>query len=158
VKRGFLKSFDKPDAIRIKAIFELANRKKVQEVLDKPKISNSKDVYQLFRHLSDCKYEEFWILMLNRANRVIDKVKISEGGIAGTVVDPKKVYKLALDAYACLLILCHNHPSGNRSPSEADTTLTTKLANAGRMLDIAVLDHIIIGSDEFYSFADSGIL
>ena len=127
-------------------------------MLDKPKISNSKDVYQLFQHLSGCKYEEFWILMLNRGNRVIDRVKISEGGITGTVVDPKKVFKIALDAYACSLILVHKHPSGNLSPSEADNKLTTKLVNAGKLLDIEVLDHIIIGEEQYYSFADEGTI
>ena len=97
-------------------------------------------------------------LILNRANRVVDTVKISEGGVTGTVVDPKKVYKYALDAYACSIILIHNHPSGNISPSEADKAITTKLVNAGKMLDIAVLDHIIIGGEQYYSFADNGQL
>ena len=122
------------------------------------KITKSADVFEQFKALCYNQYEEFWILMLNRGNRIIDRAKISEGGISGTVVDPKKVYKIALDAYACSLILIHNHPSGNISPSEADTALTTKLSNAGKMLDISVLDHIIIGSNEFYSFADNGIL
>lgn len=148
----------KTDAIRLKAMFELANRKNIHEVLEKPKIQCSKDVYQLFQHLSDCQYEEFWIVILNKANRVAERVKISEGGIAGTVVDPKKVYKLALDAYACSLILIHNHPSGNIQPSEADKAITDKLMNAGKLLDIAVLDHIIIGCEQFYSFADNGQL
>ena len=96
--------------------------------------------------------------MLNRGNRVIDRVKISEGGITGTVVDPKKVFKIALDAYACSLILVHKHPSGNLSPSEADNKLTTKLVNAGKLLDIEVLDHIIIGEEQYYSFADESTL
>jgi len=144
----------KSDAIRIKAMFELSNRKNIHEVLEKPKISNSKDVFLLFQHLSDCQYEEFWIVVLNKANRVIQQLKISEGGVTGTVVDPKKVFKLALDAYACSLILIHNHPSGNIQPSEADKAITDKLMNAGKLLDIAVLDHIIIGGKQYFSFAD----
>jgi DNA repair protein RadC len=146
------------DLIKLYAAKELIRRLQTEEVLVKPKISNSSDVYGLFRHLSECRYEEFWIVILNKANRVIKQERISEGGVSGTVVDPKKVYKLALDAYACSLILIHNHPSGNISPSEADKAITTKLVDAGKLLDIAVLDHIIIGCEQFYSFADNGNL
>jgi DNA repair protein RadC len=151
-------SINLPDILRLKAAFELADRRVMQEVLEKPKVTNSREVYDLFTHLRTSPYEEFWIVPLNRANRVIDRVKISEGGLTGTVVDPKKVYKLALDAYATSLILVHNHPSGNISPSEADISITTKLVNAGKMLDIVVLDHIIIGYEQYYSFADSGLI
>jgi DNA repair protein RadC len=144
------------DGVKLKAAFELARRRQVSEILDKPRITNSQEVFRLFDHLVESHYEQFWILILNRGNRVIDRVKISEGGLTGTVVDPKKVYKLALDLYATSLILIHNHPSGNLSPSEADLAVTTKLINAGKFLDIDVLDHIIIGCGEYYSFADNG--
>jgi len=147
-----------PDALRLKAAFELAERKNAQGVLSKPKVTASRDVFELFTHLNDAPYEQFWIVMLNRAHRIIDRVKISEGGMSGTVVDPKKVYKIALDAYACSLILLHNHPSGNIQPSEADVAVTTKLVNAGKLLDIDVLDHVIIGCNDYYSFADQGKL
>ncbi len=145
------------DSLRVKAVFELAKRRQVAEILEKPKISSSRDVYSLFQHLSDHPYEEFWIVVLNKANRVTDRILISEGGIAGTVVDPKKVFKLALKAHACALILIHNHPSGNIQPSEPDIAITKKIVEAGKMLDIAVLDHIIVGLG-YYSFADEGKL
>jgi len=89
---------------------------------------------------------------------VIEKCNISEGGISGTVVDPKKIYKIALDKHASSIILGHNHPSGNVQPSEADQKITKKIKDAGFMLDVAVLDHIIIGDDKYYSFADEGTL
>jgi DNA repair protein RadC len=146
------------EALQFKLAGELIRRCQVAEVLEKPKISNSRDAYLHVKHLEQSLYEEFWIVVLNKANRVIDRIKVSEGGLTGTVVDPRKVYKLALDAYATSLILVHNHPSGNLAPSEADITITTKLVNAGKMLDIAVLDHIIIGCEQFYSFADNGII
>ena len=108
------------DSYRLKAMFELSERRKIHEVITKPKISRSEDVYQLFQHLSSSPYEEFWILLLSRANRIIDRIKISEGGVSGTVVDPKKIFHHALKALASGLILVHNHPSGNLEPSEAD--------------------------------------
>ena len=145
------------DSMRVKAAFELGQRRLVSEILGKPKITSSRDIYSLFQHLSDYPYEEFWIVVLNKANRVTDRILISEGGISGTVVDPKKIFKLALEAYACALILVHNHPSGNIQPSEPDIAITKKITEAGKMLDIAVLDHIIIGFG-YYSFADEGNL
>ena len=96
--------------------------------------------------------------MLNKAHKIIKTLNISEGGIAGTVADPKKIYKIALENNACSIILCHNHPSGNIKPSDNDIRLTKKLKDAGAMLDIQVIDHIIIGDDTYYSFADEGIL
>ena len=106
--------------------------------------------------MGDKPYEEFWVLMLDRGNKVIRKTRISEGGIAGTVVDPKKIFAMAIEAHASSLILGHNHPSGVVTPSEADLRITQKLKDAGTLLEIAVLDHIIIGHDSFYSFADEG--
>ena len=143
------------DAIRLKSAMELAQRRKVAEVLEKPKISNSQDVYTLFQHLSGCQYEEFWILVLNKGNRVIDRKKISEGGISGTVVDIRKIYHHTLNILGTGLILIHNHPSGNIQPSEADITITKKITEAGKLFDIVVLDHLIIGVG-YYSLADNG--
>jgi DNA repair protein RadC len=108
--------------------------------------------------ISDLPYEAFWIILLNKANKVINKCIISEGGISGTVVDPKKIYKIALDHHASSIILGHNHPSGNIQPSEADQKITKKIKDAGLMLDVAVLDHLIIGDNKYYSFADEGTL
>lgn len=143
--------------VKINAAMELAKRCMVS-ARDQVKISKSADVFEQFKELTLSLYEEFWILGLNRANRMIFKKRISEGGITGTVVDIRKIFHYAISNLATSLILVHNHPSGNLSPSEADITLTTKLANAGKMLDIEVLDHIIIGNDEYYSFADNGKL
>jgi DNA repair protein RadC len=120
------------------------------------KVSNSRDICKLFAHLSDSPYEQFWIVALNRANRVVDRVMISEGGLTGIVVDPRKVYKMALVAYACGLILVHHHPSGNIMPSDADKAITKKLIGADTMLDIIVLDHIIVGNNEYFSVAETG--
>jgi DNA repair protein RadC len=143
------------EGFRLKAAFELANRRQVSEVLEKPKISCSQDVYQLFQHLSDCSYEEFWIVVLNKASRVIDRYRVSEGGISGTVVDIRRIFHHTLNILGTGLILVHNHPSGNIQPSQADITITKKITEAGKLFDIWILDHLIIGSG-YYSFADNG--
>ena len=146
-------------AVQIVAMFALARRRNESEVILKDKISKSTDAFEIFRSLiGDLPYEEFWILMLSKANKVIKKVRISEGGVSGTVVDPKKIYKIALDHHASSLILGHNHPSGNIHPSEADQKITKKIKECGILLDIAVLDHLIIGDDRYYSFADEGTI
>jgi len=146
-------------AIAILAALELGRRRNESDVLTREKISRSRDAYEIFRStMGDRPYEEFWIILLNRANKVIKKVRISEGGVSGTVVDPKKVFKFSLDLHACSIILGHNHPSGLITPSEADIKITKKLVDAGKLMEIAVLDHLIIGQDQFYSFADEGSL
>jgi DNA repair protein RadC len=103
-------------------------------------------------------YEEFWILMLNKANKILRKHQISEGGISGTVVDPKKVFKICLENHATSIILGHNHPSGLLKPSDADLLITKKLSEAGKLLEINVLDHLIISDTSYFSFADEGKL
>jgi len=144
-------------AVKISAMFALARRRNESEVILKDKIIHSREAFEIFKSLmGDLPYEEFWILLLNRSNRVLRKIRISEGGMSGTVVDPKKVFKICLDNQACSIILGHNHPSGNINPSEADSKLTKKLRDCGLMLDVDVLDHIIIGDDRYYSFADDG--
>ena len=146
-------------AISIIAALELGRRRNEAEVMTKEKITNSRDACEILKSsLGDLPYEEFWILLLNKANKVIRKCCISEGGISGTVVDPKKIFKIALDHHASSIILGHNHPSGNIQPSEADHKITKKVKEAGQMLDVAVLDHIIIGDDHYFSFADEGSL
>ncbi len=102
--------------------------------------------------------EEFKILLLNRANKVLGIVNISTGGISGTIADPKLIFSAALKANSCSILLAHNHPSGNLKPSEADISLTNKLKNGGNLLEIAVLDHLIITEDGYYSFADQGMI
>jgi DNA repair protein RadC len=145
--------------VTIIAALELGNRKRSQDALAREKVAGSRDVFELFHgELADAQYEAFWVLLLNRANRVIRKVNISEGGISGTVADPKKIFKMALDQNASSIILCHNHPSGNIQPSEADIRLTRKLKDAGLLLDLPVLDHLILGGDAYFSFADEGMI
>lgn len=145
--------------VTIIAALELGNRKRSQDALAREKVAGSRDVFELFHgELADAQYEAFWVLLLNRANRVIRKVNISEGGISGTVADPKKIFKMALDQNASSIILCHNHPSGNIQPSEADIRLTRKLKEAGLLLDLPVLDHLIVGGDSYFSFADEGMI
>ncbi len=146
-------------AIAIIAALELGKRRLASAVLEREKILHSTDAYKLFRNmLSDKRYEEFWILLLNKANKIIRKVNISEGGLTGTVADPKKIFKIAIDNFACSIILCHNHPSGNPNPSDADIKLTKKLTAGGVLLDIAILDHIICCEENYFSFADEGML
>jgi DNA repair protein RadC len=137
----------------------LGRRRKELEGNEKTKISGSKDAYDLVKSdLLDISHEQFWILMLNRANRVIKKCMISQGGVAGTVADPKIIFKLALEELASGVILAHNHPSGNLTASQADIDLTKKLKDAGRLLDIQVLDHLIVAGQKYFSFADEGLI
>lgn len=154
-----LKGIGEKRAVKICAMFALARRRNESEVILKDKISKSSDAFEIFKSLmGDLPFEEFWILLLNKANRVLKKVRISEGGVSGTVVDPKKIFQICLAQHTSSIILGHNHPSGNIQPSEADQRITKKIRDCGTMLDIAVLDHIIVGDDKYYSFADEGSL
>jgi DNA repair protein RadC len=153
------KGIGEAKAISIIAALELGKRRRSAEIIEKKKINSSNDAFELMHSMvSDCFYEEFWIIMLNKANKVIKYKSISEGGLTATIADPKKIFKLALENNATSLILCHNHPSGNLKPSEADIKITKQLKEAGLLLEISVIDHIIIGDDSYYSFADEGIL
>ena len=146
-------------AITIMAALELGRRRKESEPNEKPKVVTSYDGAAIFRPLlSDLPHEEFWVLLLNRNNLVIDKMMVSQGGLSGTVIDVRIILKMALDKLACSIILCHNHPSGNLIPSEADKEITRKIKEAGKHMDIPVLDHLIIGNDAYFSFADEGLI
>ncbi len=146
-------------AICIVAAMELGRRRKLEQAKEKPKISGSTDVYDIMHPiLADLPYEEFWILLLNRANKVMSIQKISQGGVAGTVMDSKIIMKAAIDSLASSIILCHNHPSGNIMPSQQDKNITQKVKQAGVIMDIPILDHIIVTETGFYSFADEGDL
>lgn len=146
-------------AITIIAALELGRRRRESEVIQKKKITSSKDAYEILQTvLSDVYHEEFWILLLNRANQVMSKVCISEGGTSATVVDPKKIFKTALENNAVAIVLGHNHPSGNLKPSEEDMKITKKIIEAGKFLEISVLDHLIIGENAYFSFADEGLM
>lgn len=144
-------------ASKITAIMELGRRYRSEVVPDQNKITSSNMVFEFMQaHLSDLSHEEFWIVLLNRSNKLISKICISQGGFAGTVADPKKIFSIALEKKASSLILCHNHPSGNVNPSEADIKLTKKIVEGGKLFDMPVLDHIIVGVENYYSFADRG--
>lgn len=154
-----IKGIGAAKAITIVSALELGRRRKAVSTQERPKISASKDAYeQLKGELIDIPHEEFWMLMLNRAHRIIKKQKISLGGVHGTVADPKIIFKVALDELASGIIVAHNHPSGNLTPSQQDIDLTKKLKEAGKLLEIQLLDHLIIAGKNYYSFADEGLL
>lgn len=154
-----LKGIGRAKAINILAALELGRRRKASEINDENIIRSSNDVYTIFNPLlADLKYEEFWLIYLNRSNRVISRLKISQGGISGTITDVRLIMKKALELLASSIIICHNHPSGNKEPSEADKRITAKIKEASGYFDISLLDHLIITDNGYYSFADSGIL
>ena len=146
-------------AVTIVAALELGRRRKNSDLQEKVRISGSQDVFAMYQPLiGDLPHEEFWVLLLNRSNRVVDNIRISQGGISGTVIDVRLILKNALDRLASSLILCHNHPSGNLKPSDADIKITTKISEAGRTMDIQLLDHIIIADNSYFSFSDEGMV
>ena len=146
-------------AISIVAAMELGRRRKLEEVRKKKRIGTSRDVYDFFHpFIGDLSHEEFWVLHLSRSNRILAWKKISQGGIAGTVTDVRLILKDALENTASSLIICHNHPSGNLQPSEADKEITLKIAEAAKIMDIRLLDHLIIGEGGYFSFADENLL
>lgn len=151
------KGIGEAKAIAIVAALELGRRRRGAEVLERKTITSSKDAFEVMKmHINDDHYEQFFAIMLNQSNRILRTQVISEGGIAGTVVDPKKIFKAAIESNATGIIVGHNHPSGSLTPSEPDLKLTKKLVSAGTFLDIRVLDHIILGGEGYYSFADGG--
>ncbi len=153
------KGIGEAKAITIAAALELGRRRSTSVLTDKPQVKDSKTAYILLqKELGDLNYESFCVVLLNRANKVLKTVRISDGGITGTVVDQRKVFKIALDNNATSIILGHNHPSGQLTPSDADIQLTKKMKEAGIVLDLPVLDHIIVGDGNYYSFADEGIM
>ena len=146
-------------AITIIAALELGRRRKLTEAVNKTKIASSKDIFNIFQPiLSDLPYEEFWVLCLNKQNKIIEKHKISQGGISGTIIDVKIILKLAVNELASSIILCHNHPSGNMTPSSNDKKITDKLIKASEYFDIKILDHIIVADDKYFSFADKNLI
>ena len=146
-------------AINVIAALELGRRRRKEEQLALDKITCSKDVFELMWPLiGDLPHEEFWVLYLNNSNKVLQKQQLSKGGITGTMVDVRLVFKKGLALFATSVILCHNHPSGKLIPSMSDKQLTQKLKKAGSTLDIAVLDHLIITENAYFSFADESIL
>jgi len=153
------KGIGRAKAITIIAALELGRRRKDTEVAKTVQISGSRDIKNLMqRYFADLSHEEFWIILLSRANHVLSRLLISKGGQSGTIADPKIIFRAALEKHAASMILCHNHPSGNLRPSEADLNLTKKLQDAGMFLDIPVLDHLIFSNTDYFSFADEELI
>jgi DNA repair protein RadC len=151
-----VKGIGEAKAITIAAALELGRRRKDEDAKQIEIVKTSREVFNYFEPLlADLPHEEFWILLLARNRKVIARVKISEGGVAGTVVDTKIIFKHAIENLASYIVLCHNHPSGNLQPSTADIQITKNLKNAAKLLDIDIVDHIIIGNNKYYSFADN---
>jgi len=153
------KGIGEAKAISIIAALELGKRRISQKTEQQKTIRSSQDIYNLMQEkLRDLPHEEFWVLFLNRSNKIIDTLKLSQGGISATVIDKKLIFKKALELLASSLILCHNHPSGNKKPSYEDKRITQEIQKAAAFFELAILDHIIICGDNYYSFADDGIL
>ncbi len=154
-----VKGIGEAKAITIVAALELGRRRKDVNVDEKPKINTSKDVFDLIKgDLMDLPHEEFWVLLLNRANLVIKKKRVSEGGVSGTVADPKIIFKMALEELASGIVMAHNHPSSNLTPSQSDRDLTKKMKEAGKFLDVTLFDHVIVAGNKYFSFADEGLI
>jgi DNA repair protein RadC len=154
-----IKGIGSAKAISILAALELGRRRNVTGESPEIKITGSADIFNLmFPLLTDLSYEEFWIILLNRSNKFISKIKVSQGGITGTVTDIRLILKNALENKATSMILCHNHPSGNLQPSEADISITRRLKESSALMDISLLDHLIIAGKGYFSFADENLI
>lgn len=153
------KGIGEAKAISITAALELGKRRKQSDIQERRQITCSKDIYELFHPLlCDLPTEEFWTIFLNQSHKIIDRTKISSGGITETSADVRSILREALLKRATSLILCHNHPSGNIRPSTADNRLTEKVHQAACTMDITLCDHLIICDGSYYSYADEGIL
>ena len=147
------------EAAYVVLAMELGRRRNFHEAIDNGQIKGSKDAANYIRPLiGDLHHEEFWVIYLNRKNGVIFSNKLSQGGITGTVIDVRLVLKSALEKYATSLIFCHNHPSGNLDPSDADKKITRQLKDAAALMEIPVIDHLIVTQSGYFSFADEGML
>lgn len=153
------KGIGEAKAISIITALELGKRRQLEVALEKPKITSSKDVFNLMQPvIGDLQHEEFWVLYLNNSNKVLAKMQASKGGLTATIVDVRLLFKRALELATVGILVCHNHPSGKLQPSVADKQLTQKIKLAGETLDIKLLDHLIITEKAYFSFADEGIL
>lgn len=153
------KGIGEAKAISIITALELGRRRRLEEALEIPKITSSKAVFEIMQPLiGELNHEEFWVIYLNNSNKVLYKEQLSKGGLTGTLVDVRLVFKKAIDLFATAIILCHNHPSGKLQPSAADKSITKKLQQAGETLDVKVLDHLIVTENAYFSFADENIL
>lgn len=149
----------KVKAIEIITSLEIGRRKSLQQALKKEKISSSKDAYNILQPIiGDLMIEEFWVIYLSRSNKILSKEKISQGGITGTMVDNRLIFKHAIELNAVSLIISHNHPSGNIQPSNSDIQITHEIKKAGNLLNITLIDHLIVTQTSFFSFADENLL
>lgn len=149
----------KVKAIEIITSLEIGRRKSLQQALKKEKISSSKDAYNILQPIiGDLMIEEFWVIYLSRSNKILSKEKISQGGITGTMVDNRLIFKHAIELNAVSLIISHNHPSGNIQPSNSDIQITHEIKKAGNLLNIILVDHLIVTQTSFFSFADENLL
>ena len=153
------KGIGEAKAISVAATLEIGRRKASQETPEKTSISSARDSYNVFsQHLSDLRTEEFWAIFLNQKNQIVYKTQISKGGISGTLVDVRVLFRIALEHFATSIIVAHNHPSGSLKPSLEDIQITKSIKNAGEILNVTLLDHLIIGDNSFLSFAEEGLL
>lgn len=153
------KGIGEAKAISVAATLEIGRRKASQETPEKTSISSARDSYNVFsQHLSDLRTEEFWAIFLNQKNQIVYKTQISKGGISGTLVDVRVLFRIALEHFATSIIVAHNHPSGSLKPSLEDIQITKNIKNAGEILNVTLLDHLIIGDNSFFSFAEEGLL
>ena len=154
-----VKGIGEAKAIALVTAFELGRRRSQVDSVERHQVTSSKEVFNFIRgKLADLEHEEFWVLYLNRSNRIIDSYKLSKGGISGTVIDIRLILKKALELLASGMIICHNHPSGNTEPSENDIQITEKLKVAAGQMDIKLLDHIIVSDNNYLSFSDEGLI
>ena len=153
------KGIGEAKAISIVAAMEMGRRRKDSSPTEVVKITCSKDSYDvIYPFLADLDHEQFFVILLNRGNRLIDTFRISQGGVSGTVADAKLILKLGIEKLASSIILAHNHPSGNTQPSQADLKLTKNISEAAKLMDMSVIDHLIIAGQSYFSFADEGLM
>jgi len=146
-------------AISIITALELGRRRRIEDAMELPEIKSSKAIFNMMQPLiGELQHEEFWIVYLNNSNKVLHKEQLSKGGLTGTLVDVRMVFKKGIELFSTAIILCHNHPSGKLQPSQADKSITSKLKLAGETLDIKVLDHLIITENAYFSFADENLI
>ena len=153
------KGIGEAKAISIVSALELGKRRREKESVEKPRILCSKDAYEILKpDLTFLPYEEFWVILMNRSNYVLKKVKIGQGGISETTADLRLAFKAAIDNLATTILIAHNHPSGNLNPSTSDKELTKRFKESGKMLEITLADHIIITDRGYFSFADENLI
>jgi DNA repair protein RadC len=153
------KGLGETKATTMVAALELGRRRQASDVREKPVIRSSRDSFEyIYPELADLPHEKFYVLYLNKANKIIQHKEIGSGGISGTVADIKLILKTAIELLASGIVAIHNHPSGNLKPSQADIELTRKLKHSAALMDILLLDHLIIGEKKYYSFADEAMI